>query len=312
MRGDLPLRLLQWAVGLLHADRVDWGQAMLGELDRIEGPSAAVALRSRMCRRGLNAAARGSRRSDGRTDCYRSWGAVILGIGFVHFGLAANPGNWVMLTIVAALLMSLIIAVSVLLRRPGVVGPGLVGGLFVAAAWLACSRLTLLGLVDPIRSIGRLSVPLLMLTVPLIVGMVGTWRSGSALAGRRIARLAGVSAGLTMFLVSTIAVVAIDGGPRDPGVGVAGGVSESLFLVAMLFLVFAPLATTTIGWIAATATDRFRSANLARRNHDAFGATQAAGGAAAGDHGRSIGHLLLRGVVVAVVVMAAALLFLAR
>ena len=39
VRGDLPLRLLQWAVGLLHADRVNWAQAMLGELDRIEGPS---------------------------------------------------------------------------------------------------------------------------------------------------------------------------------------------------------------------------------------------------------------------------------
>ena len=311
-RGDLPLRLLQWAVGLLHADRVNWGQAMLGELDRIEGPSARWRFALGCVVGILMQPPEGAAGAMAGLTATALGGAVVLGIGFVHFGLAANPGNWVMLTIVGALLMSLIIAVSVLLRRPGVVGPGLVGGLFVAAAWLACSRLTLLGLVDPIRSIGRLSVPLLMLTVPLIVGMVGTWRSGSALAGRRIARLAGVSAGLTMFLVSTIAVVAIDGGPRDPGVGVAGGVSESLFLVAMLFLVFAPLATTTIGWIAATATDRFRSANLARQNHDALEATQAAGGAAAGDHSRSIGHLLLRGVVVAVVVMAAALLFLAR
>ena len=37
VRGDVPLMLLQWAVGLLRTDRVDWGQAMLGELDRIEG-----------------------------------------------------------------------------------------------------------------------------------------------------------------------------------------------------------------------------------------------------------------------------------
>ena len=35
-RHDAPVRLLQWADGLLPADRVDWGQKMLGELDRIE------------------------------------------------------------------------------------------------------------------------------------------------------------------------------------------------------------------------------------------------------------------------------------
>ena len=39
VRDDVPLRLLQWAVGLLPPDRVDWGQAMLGELDRIDGDS---------------------------------------------------------------------------------------------------------------------------------------------------------------------------------------------------------------------------------------------------------------------------------
>ena len=72
--------------------------------------------------------------------------------------------------------------------------------------------------------------------------------------GRRAARLAGASAGLAMFFVSTIAVVAIDGGPRDPGVGVAGGVSEAFSNVAMLFLIFLPLATAAIGWVAATAT----------------------------------------------------------
>ena len=38
-RDDVPVRLLQWAVGLLPSDRVGWGQAMLGELDRIEGRS---------------------------------------------------------------------------------------------------------------------------------------------------------------------------------------------------------------------------------------------------------------------------------
>src|SRR5690349_25119288 len=34
---DLPERLLRWAAGLLSAQRAEWGQAMLGELDHIDG-----------------------------------------------------------------------------------------------------------------------------------------------------------------------------------------------------------------------------------------------------------------------------------
>jgi hypothetical protein len=34
---DAPQRLLRWAAGLLSAQRDEWGQAMLGELDHIEG-----------------------------------------------------------------------------------------------------------------------------------------------------------------------------------------------------------------------------------------------------------------------------------
>src|SRR5512144_1897054 len=34
---DAPLRLLRWTAGLLSAQREEWGQAMLGELDHIEG-----------------------------------------------------------------------------------------------------------------------------------------------------------------------------------------------------------------------------------------------------------------------------------
>jgi hypothetical protein len=37
VRGDMPERLLQWAAGLLSARRAEWGQAMLGELDHIDG-----------------------------------------------------------------------------------------------------------------------------------------------------------------------------------------------------------------------------------------------------------------------------------
>jgi hypothetical protein len=37
VRGDVPERLLRWGAGLLSARREEWGQAMLGELDYIDG-----------------------------------------------------------------------------------------------------------------------------------------------------------------------------------------------------------------------------------------------------------------------------------
>src|SRR5882762_1044787 len=52
-RDDVPERLLRWAAGLLSAQRAEWGQAMLGELDHIDGwgrrPGSAAADSSRGC-----------------------------------------------------------------------------------------------------------------------------------------------------------------------------------------------------------------------------------------------------------------------
>ena len=312
VRRDGPLRLLQWAVGLLPDGRVDWGQAMLGELDRIQGRSGrwrfalgcvtGVVLLPPWVSDGpmavLVASAFGS--------------AIVFGIGFVHFGLATNPWNWVMLAILAVLVMSSLLAVSVQLRRPGVARLGLVGGLFVAAAWLVVSGFTWQGIIDPIYSVGAWSGPAVLIGVPLVVGMGGAWRSKSASVGRRAARLAGASAGLTMFFIATIAVVAIDGGQRDPGAGVAGGVGESFSNVAMLFLIFLPLATATIGWVAATATARLRFVDPTQRSHESMSTPKAARQASEGRQSRSTGRPLLVVSVVAVVVMAVALFFEAR
>jgi hypothetical protein len=312
MRVDVPLRLLEWGVGLLRTDRIEWGQAMLGELDRIEGRSARWRFALGCVAGVLVRPPDGAVRAMAALAAVALGGAVVICFGFVHFGLATNPWDWIWLAITAALLMSFVVAAGVLLRRRSVAGPGLLGGLFVAIAWVACSRLTLLGLSDPIHQIGRLSVPLLLIAVPLIVGTLGAWQSGSVDAGRRIARLAGISAGLALFFVSTIAVLATDGGPRDPGVSVAGGVSEGIFIAAMLSLVFLPLSTAMIGWIAVTATDRFRSGRLARRNDEDTSAQAVAGRVVVRAKSRSAGPLLLRAAVVVVVLMAAALLFLAR
>ncbi len=311
-QSDAPLRLLQWAVGLLPAERVDWGQAMLGELDRIEGRLArwrfalgcvgGVVLLPPWRPVGPMAALVGVALGS----------AFVFGIGFVRFGLAANPWNWVMLATLGALVTVSIFTVSVQLRRPGVARLGLVGGLFVVATWLVISGFTWQGIISPIYSVGAWSGPAVLIGVPLVVGVASAWRSKSASVGRRAARLAGASAGLVMFFFGTIAVVAIDGGTRDPGAGVAGGVSEAFSNVAMLFLIFLPLATAAVGWVAATATARFRSLDLARRDHGSMSTPKTAGRTADGGQSRNIAHLLLGVGAVVVVVMAVALFFEAR
>lgn len=183
----------------------------------------------------------------------------MFGFGFVHFGLATSPWNWVVLAILSTLVICCLVAVSVQLRRVRVAPLGLAGGLFVAGAWLVVSGFTWQGIINPIYSVGAWSSPELYVAVPVAVGVAGAWISGSASVGRRAARLAGVSAGLVMFFIGTLAVVAIDGGPRDPGATIAGGVSEAFSNVAMTYLVSVPLAAAAVGWVAATATARIRS-----------------------------------------------------
>ncbi len=285
---------------------------MLGELDRIEG-------RSERWRFALGCVA--------GVVLLPPWGpvgpmtalmavglgsAVVFGFGFVHFGLANDPWNWVVLAILVALVVGSIVAVSVQMRRNRVARLGLVGGPFIAAAWLLVSGFTWQGIISPIYSVGAWSNPTLYIGVPVALGVGGAWYSGSASVGRRAARLAGVSAGLVMFFISTIAVVAIDGGPRDPGASVAGGVSEAFSNVAMTYLLSLPLAATAVGWVAATATARIRSLNFAQLNLGPMTMTKASGRAPDARESRTTGRTLRRVAIVAVVIVAITFVFLAR
>ncbi len=116
-------------------------------------------------------------------------------------------GDWVSAVIMLVFLLSFTFAASVLLRRPGVAGPGLLGGLFVALAWLAMKGFTFYGVIAPVIAPFTPLVP--VIGAPLLVGVAGTLWAGSAVAGRRIARLAAISAGLGLYLYGTIAVAAL-------------------------------------------------------------------------------------------------------
>jgi len=292
--GDRPLRLLQWAVVLLPADQESWGEAMLGELASIDDQSK----RWRFClgcvvgilfqppwtpigpTAVLGAAALGS--------------LVVLGAGFIHFGLASNPWEWVQLAVLIILVVGTAATARISLRRPTVTGLGLVDGVVVVIMCVAYSHLTFVGIVNPINSMGDWSNPALFIGIPLILGAVSAWRGGNALVGQRAARLAGASSGLIMFFIGTISVVAIDGGPRNPGAGIAGGVSEAFSNVAMFFLISIPLSMATIGWVGAAATDRIRRAVVAHKQLVPLGPEGVTGGVSEGVRSRSTAVLTLR------------------
>lgn len=114
---DAPLRLMRWTAGLLSEQRDEWGQAMLGELDHIEG-------RGRRWRFAIGCA--------GATLLLPPWGRAAAGmlamiaVAIGSFGLYADMviryrlgiGDWVAATIALTFLTSLIVAAGVLLRRP--------------------------------------------------------------------------------------------------------------------------------------------------------------------------------------------------
>lgn len=254
---DVPMRLLRWAAGMLPAQRAEWGQAMLGELDHIDGRGrrwrfavgcAGAALLMPPCGRAAAAV--------WALMAVAAGGAVVVaGVG-ARYGLGA--GDWVFAAIALLLLVSYALYASVLLRQRGVTLPGLLGGLLIALSWLALSGYTFYGVIAPRTSIWVTLVP--VIAMPLLLGAAGTLWSGSAAAGRRIARLAAVSAGLGLFLYATIAVAALGlgGPPGDPGCTGSCNIGDRLGTNTIFFLWLLPLTAAALGWAAAAGTARIR------------------------------------------------------
>ena len=255
-RGDAPERLLRWAAGLLSAQRAEWGQAMLGELDHIDGRGPRWRFAAGCAGAALLLPPWGPAAAAMWVMAAAAAGAAdVFAAVAVRYRLGA--GGWIFAAIALVFLVSFTLAAATLLRRPGVALPGLLGGLVVALAWLAMQGFTFYDVIAPWTAPFWPLVP--MVAVPAGVGVAGTLRAGSA-AGRRIARLAAVSAGLGLFLYGTIAVAVLGAGgpPSDPGSTVRYTVSDRLSSNALPDLVLIPLVTATIGWAAAAATARLR------------------------------------------------------
>jgi len=252
---DAPLRLTRWAVDLLSPRRHEWGQAMLGELGQIEGRSARMRFAIGCVVTAL---------------VLPPWGRAAVGVSAltavavasvglyastaITYGLGA--GTWVAAAVLVVLLIGYLLGACALIRRRGVAIPGLLGGLFVALATMTLSGFTFYDRIAPDIAPGHRWFE--MVVVPLIVGAVGTWWSGSPVIGRRVARLAAISASLGLYLYGTLAVAVVGaGGPPDDSGSVQYIVGDRLG-TNLVLLVLTTLVTATVGWAGAAIAGRLR------------------------------------------------------
>jgi hypothetical protein len=247
---DAPLRLLRWAISLLSPQRAEWGQAMLGELGHLDG-------RLQRIRFALGCA--------GAALILPPWGRAAAGL-WATIGITAasftsyagltvqyrlGVGGGIALAIVLIICVGYLLGASALLRRPGVALPGLLGGVLATVAALVLSGFTAVDQVTFIPSPWQQWVT--VIAVPATIGATGTlWRHDPA-AGRRVARLAALSAGLLQLLYGTVAVAILGGGgppDQDGGFTVRGTVSDRLGN-NIVDLVASTLIIAMVGWAAA-------------------------------------------------------------
>jgi hypothetical protein len=247
---DAPLRLLRWGISLLAPQRAEWGQAMLGELGYVDG-------RLRRMRFALGCT--------GAALILPPWGRAAAGLwatigitaasftiyGGLAFHYRLGVGAWIALAVVLIICLGYVFGASALLRRPGVALPGLLGGVFATVVGLTLSGFTAVDQVDFIPHPWQPWVT--VIAVPVAIGAAGTlWRRDPA-AGRRVARLAALSAGLLRLLYATVAVAVLRGGgppDEDGGFTVRGTISDRLSN-NIVDLVASTLIVAMVGWAAA-------------------------------------------------------------
>lgn len=258
---DVAARLLRWAVGLLTADRAEWGQAMVGELDHIQG-------RAQRLRFALGCVA--------ASLVLPPWGRSVAGVSVMtalalggiglYAGVAAHyqlaGADWVAVGVLAVFAIGVLLGAGALVRRPGVTAAGLLGGLGVALAWLTLSGFSLYDHVAPDIVPWHPWVEAVL--VPFGLGVAATLWSRDPLIGKRIVRLAACSAGLALYVYADVAVAVIGaGGPPEDEFPTVQGVVGDRLANNLVLLLFTVMVTATVGWggaAAATAITRRRPA----------------------------------------------------
>ena len=264
--------LLAAASRLLSSDKSRWGLAMSGELQQIAGRNrrwrfALGCVRAIL----LTPPAPGE---PGRVLVAGVVTAALACVSVVAGGLVRYPGLWaeagVGLALAAFLctlgvyVLAAVIAVAPMIQpRAGHVRLGLLGGVVVAALW------TLVGAATSLSPIaGLLPVVLIPLT-SLLVGASGARRGWTASAGRQVAVVAAVVAGLLLFLGWVGMAVSTGGRPYDPGLlrdfQASGAGDLATYAVddnlgaGMMLLLLVPLLTVSLGSVGAAIAVRIHA-----------------------------------------------------
>jgi hypothetical protein len=258
---DFPARLLAWAIGFLAADRADWGQAMVGELEQLHHRGSRWRFALGCLIATLLFPARRAR--TGRLAVVLVIAAVVGSAGLVGYGLVRYPAilsgrnTWPVLVTFAVLLAGFSLVTLVLVRRDAAAGLALVGGLGTAAVWIGFGYP---GVTSALARPALLALPL----APLVVGIAAARRGRSGAAGRQAALLSAIVAGLFLFLALAGDTLLTAGGPYDSGQlrdfpgsrfpDIASYAVNDNLGTAMSLLLLASMVTAVLGCAAATVT----------------------------------------------------------
>jgi hypothetical protein len=218
---DLPQRLLAASVALLAADRAEWGQAMVGELDRLTVPGERWRFVLGCARTTLLLPPR--RGAPGRLIVTVLASAAVACVGLVGYGLVRYPGvmtgarSWVAIAAFLAVLGGYSATANIIVRRmdrPALdaVRVALIGAAVIAALWIVVGVTASFSGSDYVATL-LLALPIASLSV----GALGTWRGRTASTGRQAAVLSALGAGLLVFLVWVGDTVLTGGRPYDAG-----------------------------------------------------------------------------------------------
>lgn len=267
---DLPQRLLAASVVLLGADRAEWGQAMVGELDRLTARGERWRFALGCARTTLLLPPR--RGTPGRLIVTGVASAAVACVGLVGYGLVRYPGvltgarSWVAVAAFLAVLVCYPVATNIIVRRmdrPALdaVRVALMGAIVIVAVGIVIGVTGSFGGSD---YLGSLLVALALFS--LSVGALGTWRGRTASTGRRAAVLSALGAGMLVFLVWVGDTVLTGGRPYDPGMvrdfHSSGAHDLATYAVndnlgsAMMLLLLVPMLTASLGLTGAAITAR--------------------------------------------------------
>jgi len=252
---DAPARLMHWAVGLLSAQRAEWGRAMLGELEHVEG-------RVRRMRFALGCVGAALMLPPWGRAATAVWALLVLAVGGIALDASTaityhlDGGTWVAAAVLTVFVAGCLVGASALARRPGVAAQGLLGGLLVAVTWLALGGFTVHDRIRP--DVVPWHPWVVAVVVPFVLGAAATAWARDPVVGKRVARLAAITAGLALYVYSTVAVAVIGAtGPveEDGGGTIPGTISDRLGN-NLIMLAFTTMVVATVGWGGAAAAGR--------------------------------------------------------